>query len=77
MQKLIRQAKRAYPKMFYTYKTIFSYTKQLFLLCNNQMTLQPCGIEKSYMAVSHGQSLYHTGENVRIDSPHPLVCRTR
>jgi hypothetical protein len=27
------------------------------------MTLQPCGIEKSHMAVSHGQSLSRTGQN--------------
>jgi hypothetical protein len=32
---------------------------------HNQMMLQPCAIEKSHMAVSHGQSLSHTGENVR------------
>jgi hypothetical protein len=32
---------------------------------HNQMTLQPCGIEKSHMAVSNGQSLSYTGENVR------------
>jgi hypothetical protein len=32
---------------------------------HNQITLQPCGIEKYHMAVLHGQSLSHTGENVR------------
>jgi hypothetical protein len=29
------------------------------------MTLQPFGIEKSHMAVLHGQRLSYTGENVR------------
>jgi hypothetical protein len=35
--------------------------------------LQLCGIEKSHMAVSHGQSLSHTGENVRKDVDNTYV----
>ena len=36
------------------------------------MTSQQCEIEKSHMAVSHGQSRSHTGENVRKEYPSGL-----
>jgi hypothetical protein len=41
------------------------------------MMLQPCGIEKSCMAVSHGQSLSYSGENVRKKNIFHTFCGTR
>jgi hypothetical protein len=68
MTETLHHALRAmmqFPVIFFFGWILPSTNKKINSFLKSIMTLQPCGIEKSHMVVSHGQSQSHTGENVR------------